>query len=298
MKQSVLAAVLGIGLAGSIGGNAYQYTRQMKNDEVANDRAKAIKARDSLQNVLFGLRDSLELVIPALNMENQMMAGKVSELESSNTELRGRELALLSRIKQMQKQLTGMSPAELDKFKKELEQKNEQIKELQSYIAKVKEERDNNARIAESERQTRSAMEQENNNMRGLVERGKTIQFGPVLTYGVRTVKGAQEETFKAKTVEKLKITFDLIENALVEQPTEQEIKIRVIGPEGEILSKNTSQLIDKSEAYTLRETLVFDGEMHKVKLYYSQPSFKKGKYAVELWSDNVIKQKNTFTLE
>jgi hypothetical protein len=84
----------------------------------------------------------------------------------------------------------------------------------------------------------------------------------------------------------------------LIEQPVEQEVKIRIVGPEGEILTKDNKSLTDKSTLYSLKETVVFDGEQQKVKLYFTAAAFKKGKYTVELWADETMKQKNTFTLE
>jgi TolA-binding protein len=243
------------------------------------------------------MRDSVEMMI-AMQEENQRMAGKIQELETDNNARMSKEMGLLARIKELQRQMAGMTPAELAKFKTDIAAKEAQIKELQTYLSKVKEERDAQTRLVENERQARGALEQENNSMRGVIEKGRAAQFGPVLSYGIRTVKGAQEETFKSKQVEKLKITFDIVENPLVEQPIEQEVKLRILGPEGEVLSKNTTQLMDKSEVYSIKETIVFDGGHQKIKLYFSQATFKKGKYTVELWSDNVIRQKNTFVLE
>jgi hypothetical protein len=297
MNRNVLAAILGVGLAGSMGGNAYQFVQHQKEAKTAIEKDKAVSERDSLQKVLLGMRDSVEMMI-AMQEENQRMAGKIQELETDNNARMSKEMGLLTRIKELQRQMAGMTPAELAKFKTDIAAKEAQIKELQTYLSKVKEERDAQTRLVENERQARGALEQENNSMRGVIEKGRAAQFGPVLSYGIRTVKGAQEETFKSKQVEKLKITFDIVENPLVEQPIEQEVKIRIIGPEGEVLSKNTTQLMDKSEVYSLKETIVFDGGHQKIKLYFSQATFKKGKYTVELWSDNVIRQKNTFVLE
>ena len=297
MNRNVLTAILGVGMAASLGGNAFLFVQQQKLSKAASEKDAAVLMRDSLQKTLLNMRDSVEMMI-AMQEENQRMAGKIQELETDNNNRMAKEMNLLSRIKELQRQMAGMSPAELAKFKTDLAAKDQQIKELQTYLSKVKDERDAQTRQLESERQSRSSMEQENNAMRGIIEKGRAAQFGPVLTYGIRTAKGSQEETFKSKQVEKLKITFDIIENPLVEQPMEQEVKIRIVGPEGEILSKNTKQLMDKSEIYTLKEIIVFDGSHQKVKLYFSQAAFKKGKYSVELWSDNVIRQKNTFVLD
>jgi len=294
MNRNVLTAMLGVLLAGSFGGNAYLFMQHQKLKKSANERDSAVALRDSLQRVLLNMRDSLEQMISARE-ENQRMAAKIQELEGSTAELSAKEASYLARIKQLQKAVGNMSPKEIEKFKAELAAKADEIKKLQDLLLRAQLDKEQIARQAETDK---AAMESENRVMKDKISKGQSLQFGPVLTFGIRNKNGQQEETFKAKSIDRLKITFDIVQNPLIEQPIEQELKIRIVGPEGEILTKDNKSLSDKSSLYSLKETVVFDGEQQKVKLYFSAAAFKKGKYTVELWTDDTMKQKNTFTLE
>jgi hypothetical protein len=93
-----------------------------------------------------------------------------------------------------------------------------------------------------------------------------------------------------------------VLDNPLIREPIEEEVTIRIIGPEGEVFSTNNSNIADKSKVYSIRQTIISDGEMHKVKWYYPQngnlsQKLKKGKYSTELWSRGLLRQKNTFEL-
>ncbi len=294
MNRNVLTAVLGVFLAGSFGGNAYLYMQHQKLSKSSKERDSAVALRDSLQRVLLNMRDSLEQMI-STREENQRLAAKIQELEGSTATLAAKEASYLSKIKQLQRAIGNMSPEQIEKFKTELAAKADEIKKLQDMLLRAQLDKEQAVRQAENDR---ASMESENRAMKDKISKGQSLQFGPVLTFGIRNKNGQQEETFKSKSIDRLKITFDIIQNPLIEQPVEQEVKIRIVGPEGEILTKDNKSLADKSTLYSLKETIVFDGEQQKVKLYFTAAAFKKGKYSVELWTDDTMKQKNTFTLE
>ena len=111
-----------------------------------------------------------------------------------------------------------------------------------------------------------------------------------------------QVETNKAKSSEKLRVSFDVLENSFIKEPAEEEVTIRIIGPEGEVLSSGNKGLADKSSLFSIKQTIISDGEKNVVKWYYPASGtlagkLKKGKYSTELWTRGLLKQKNTFEL-
>jgi hypothetical protein len=128
-------------------------------------------------------------------------------------------------------------------------------------------------------------------------------QFGTLMTAGIGKKGNQQIETYKFKSIEKFKISFDVLENPLIKEPVEEEISIRIIGPDGEVLTgAGNKGLMDKGTVISMKQTIVADGEMHKMKWYYPGSGtltgkLKKGRYSTELYSRGLLKLKNTFDL-
>jgi hypothetical protein len=88
----------------------------------------------------------------------------------------------------------------------------------------------------------------------------------------------------------------------MVTQVVEEEVTIRLIDPDGGILSLNNKTLKDKSLIVSLKENISFDGALQKVKWKFPEKGtlsgkLKKGKYTTELWTRGLLRQKNTFNL-
>jgi hypothetical protein len=123
-----------------------------------------------------------------------------------------------------------------------------------------------------------------------------------LLTTGLMQKKGERVPSTSAKNLEKLMITFDILENPLVTSIVEEQIVIRVIDPNGGVLSTTNKSLADKSTVVSINEVIQFDGALQKVKWYFPQKGslegrLTKGKYTVELWTRGLLRQKNTFEL-
>ena len=88
----------------------------------------------------------------------------------------------------------------------------------------------------------------------------------------------------------------------MVTEVVDEEVTIRVIDPDGGVLSTNNKTLKDKSLIFSLRESVTFDGALQKVKWKFPNRGnlsgkLKKGRYTTELWTRGLLRQKNTFTL-
>ncbi|MCB2407594.1 hypothetical protein [Hymenobacter lucidus] len=115
--------------------------------------------------------------------------------------------------------------------------------------------------------------------------------------------KDDDENEFKAKRVEKVKVTFNLARNDVSPKET-KEIMMRLIEPDGAALYNLSTGggtfMIDGSEAfYTAKQDIVFDNTRQPVQFLYAKGApYKTGLHTVELYSGGVMIGKSTFTLK
>jgi hypothetical protein len=310
MNKNVLAAVLGVLLIASIGGNAYFYSKKGETAKAVQEKLQVLQMKDSLQRELQRMEDSLRPLLSSYQEENARLTGKIEELEGPNNpkvvELMGQInslRAIIARSGVPTGSTTGGKTAVLTKedqkklaeLKKQLEDKQKEIADLMSKIAALTKE-------VESEKAGKVALIEENTEMKDRINKGAIPQFGSLLTTGMGKKGDMQIETTKAKSSEKLRVSFDVIENSFIKEPVEEEVTIRIIGPEGEVLSSGNKGLADKSSLFSIKQTIISDGEKNVVKWYYPSSGtlagkLKKGKYSTELWTRGLLKQKNTFEL-
>lgn len=315
MNKNILAGILGVFLALSVGGNTYLYNRKSRNDKAMSDLGSAIKLKDSIEKELTRLEDSIRPLLSSYQEENSRLTGRIDELENGqNTQIQSLQnkiayyKSLASKVGNEIVETAGtgkISKADAGKLaslKKELEDKIKEIEKLNSQIALLTSQRDAFEAQVQAEKDGKVDLEKENADLKDRVSKGAIPQYGTLLTSGIVKKGTEQIETYKSKGIEKLKITFDVLDNPLIREPVEEEVTIRIIGPEGQVLSTNNATLADKSSVYTLKQTIISDGEMHKVKWYFPSSGnisskLPKGKYTTELWSRGMMKQKNTFEL-
>ena len=310
MNKNVLAAVLGVLLIASIGGNAYFYSKKGETAKAVQDKLQVLQMKDSLQREWQRMEDSLRPLLSSYQEENARLTGKIEELEGPNNprvvELMGQInslRAIIARSGVPTGSTTGGKTAVLTKedqkklaeLKKQLEEKQKEIADLMSKIAALTKE-------VETEKAGKVALIEENTEMKERINKGAIPQFGSLLTTGMGKKGDMQIETTKAKSAEKLRVSFDVIENSFIKEPIEEEVTIRIIGPEGEVLSSGNKGLADKSSLFSIKQTIISDGEKNVVKWYYPSSGtlagkLKKGKYSTELWTRGLLKQKNTFEL-
>lgn len=301
-------------MAASVGGNAFLFSKRSEGNKAMKEKLELAATKDSMQRALQKMEDSLRPLLTNYQDENKRLTGKIEELEGPNNP---KVAELLNQIASLRAQvarsgsgvpMNGGAPLskedkkKLAELKKQLEEKQKEITELMAKIEALTKERDQYAAQVDAEKAGKADMERENADMKDRITRGAIPQFGTLLTVGIAKKGDVQVESFKAKSAEKLKITFDVLDNPLIKEPVEEEVTIRIIGPEGDVLTTGNKSMVDKSSLYSLKQTIISDGEMHKVKWYYPTSGtlsgkLKKGKYSTELWSRGLLKQKNTFEL-
>ena len=330
MNRTALTVVLVILLLASLGSNTFLYLNKMKSDKELENKVAVMKAKDSLQMELNRMEDSLNLVIQTFQNENQTLVLKVEELESDKNP---RVVAAMQEIYRLRREIangisgdgasagsgadgakkstkasrkaakSGKGGAEVEDLRKQLEEARAKVAELMAQIeALTKEKNDYVAQLA-AEKDRSATLESENVELKDRLDKGARPQFGALLVTGLYDKKGIMTETMKAKSVDKIRVTFDVLENPMVIQPLEEEVIIRIIDPNGGVLSTTNTKLTDKSKVTSLKNTIQFDGALQKVKWSFPDKGLltgklMKGKYTAELWTRGLMRQKNNFTLE
>lgn len=115
--------------------------------------------------------------------------------------------------------------------------------------------------------------------------------------------KEDDDNEFKAKRVEKVKVTFNLGRNDVAPKETKQ-IMMRMIEPDGSALYNLSTGggtfMVDGAEAfYTSKQDIVFDNTRQPVQFLYAKgAAYKTGLHTVELYSGGIMIGKTTFTLK
>lgn len=323
MNKNALAGVLGVLLALSIGGNAWLYNKNSNSNKAVKDIANVTLLQDSLQRQIQAL-DSMSELLSSTQADRSQLASRVDELENSKggkassgsndaaiAELQSKLAYYKNLASQSSAVVQGAASsgkiskadqAKLASLQAELESKLKEIEALNAKIAELTKDRDNAYADRDGAIQRKADLETENTDLKNRISLAAYPQYGTLLSFGQMKREDEVIESFKAKSIERFKITFDVLDNPLIREPIEEEVTIRIIGPEGEVFSTNNSNIADKSKVFSIRQTIISDGEMHKVKWYYPQngnlsQKLKKGKYSTELWSRGLLRQKNTFEL-
>lgn len=73
---------------------------------------------------------------------------------------------------------------------------------------------------------------------------------------------------------------------------------VRIISPNGSVLTQNTSELTASKDLYSLQESITYDGTEKGVALYYDQEAaYTDGAYTAEIWHAGQMINRNRFSL-
>ena len=323
MKRTAVIVILVILLLLSAGTNTFLYLNGSKFGAQAKNELALMNAKDSLQKELLRLEDSLNSVVKSLQSENQSLTTKVGELESDKNP---KILAAYRQISILRRQLlagpkessdnssttnsnsnggisnfgTKGGKGNLDELRRQLAEAKRKIAFLTSQIDSLSNQKNQLIADLDNERNSKKVLETENIELKERLEKGAMPQFGTLITM-TYDPKGA--ESYKSKKVDRFKVTFDVLENPMVTTPVEEEVTIRIIDPNGGVLSEKNKTLEDKTKVFTLKQTISFDGAVQKVKWSFPGKGsllgkLGKGRYITELWTRGLLRQKNTFELD
>ena len=256
---------------------------------------------------------------------------KVGELASTRSKLDSLSLQLDQRIAEVQRLGGNVDElmkvkADLEKDKASL-RKNSRVsiakydRKIKDYEAFLVQKDEEIAKLQEENQQLSSSNEQLNTENTGLKTNLETTRKAYTDTVGTLatqnqelaqkvtiasalraenirvnaiTPKGKERdgEKYKAKRLDKIKVTFQLAKNPLTKEEP-KDIMVRVVDPEGAVVSDQatgsgtfTTQS-GQEQVYTTKQQIRYTNDSPTVEVVYGRGlPYKKGKYNIELYSE------------
>jgi hypothetical protein len=265
---------------------------KVKNSELENqikvyEALKADFERQSEELQAMGLaNDSLEAKIAAINADLIKLQGfrKSSFTLADQRMFRQRASNLENQLRKKDEEL-----AKLKEDNEVLFGENTQLKTTQTQLS-----------------DTISTLKSYNQSLTEKVAIASRLQAEKI-TVNIINSRGKEKEDndaeFRAKQVDKIKVSFNLAQNDVAAKET-KEIMMRLIEPDGSALynlstGSGTFVLNGEETFYTAKRDIVYDNTQQTVSFTYSKGAeYKRGEHTIELYADGFLIGKTNFTLK
>ena len=297
-KQSTAWAVVAI-LAVAVAVLGFLFFQQRA--EIADQEATVMeKVRE-----VASTRTKLDSISTVLNMkiaEVEKLGGDVEELNKMKVQLEADKVAL-SRSSKVE---TGKYLSKIKQYETFLAEKDTEIAKLREENQLLASSNDSlNVQVGslQTERQTLVQRQTEladsvttftaqNKELSEKVNRAAALKAQNLKVLAV-TSKGKtrDDDAYKAKRVDKIKLVFDLPENPLTRQET-KDIYVRVLDPNGAVLADDATgsgefEVNGQETKFSTRESVAYLNNNQKVEVMYDNTAqFRPGKYSVELYAE------------
>jgi flagellar basal body-associated protein FliL len=281
--------VVGVALILSFIANAILWNTGNQKNELAISKIDSLmyfySLRDSLTRQINEEELKVENMQSMLSNSNDSFANLLQEKKSEISSLRrmvrseGNNSNILA-LKESISRLTSMNAA-----------LRKRIEDLQ------KENTDYKTKVTAQQNQINDLNSQKNI-LQNKVESASEPRIGGLTVVPNADKKGVSFPVYKAKEVDYLDVSFEVYENKLSTKKVDKEYIIRILDPDGIVLSNDNNQLTNSTEVYTAKESVRVNGKAQKIQIKHEQTAkYKKGKYSVELKDNNKIIQTTDFNL-
>lgn len=244
-------------------------------------------------------KDKLQVQLNQLEIE---LSEATANADSMSESLIAKDEELKAKVAQLQSALKrgNMTASELERARNEIDQLRYYIKKYQDEIVSLKKENELLAtentglkKSVESEQQKSSELLNQNINLSNKVAVASLLKTSNLTVKGVRyRSNGKEVETDRVKTLEKIKVTFNLADNQVAPKG-QREFYLRVINPEGkaEVVTDATDSKFsaDGSELqYSAKSTYNFEnkaGESYTI-FWKKSSSINPGVYTITVYAD------------
>lgn len=296
-KDNKKLYILMLVIALLIGTNVYLYIKKNKTE------VKLVTVTDE--------RTNLQSDLATLEIE---LADATNSTNKLSTELQAKDAELKAKLNELKTALQrgNLTANELEKARTEMDQLRYYVKKYQGEIEALKQENaklsNENSGLKESvdqERKKASGLENENINLSNKVAVAQMLKVATINATAVKTrSSGSEVETTRAKSTEKVKVSFSVIENAIAPQGP-RDIYLRVVNPTGkvEVVTDNTESKFmgDGQELqYSAKTSINYKNTKSDVfSIYWVKGSlYEKGVYKATLYSDGASMGSTVFELK
>ncbi|WP_051360102.1 hypothetical protein [Adhaeribacter aquaticus] len=287
--------------------NGILFYMQHQKTEKVEQQEEVIKVKNSeLENQI--------KVYEALKADFERQSEELQSMGLSNDSLEAKIAAVNADLLKLQSfRNSSFSLADQRLYKQRAANFENQLRKKDEEIAKLKEDNEvlfgENTQLKTKQNELSDTISTLKSNNQSLAEKvalasrleAERIEVNIINNRGKE--KEDDEAEYKAKRVDKIKISFNLAKNEVAPKET-KEILMRLIEPDGAALynlqTGSGSFLLNGEETfYTAKRDLVFDNSQQNVTFIYSKGApYKKGQHTIELYSDGYIIGKTTFVLK
>lgn len=308
-KQTIAwAMVVVLGLATAMFG--YLFTTQKS--ELTQQESMVVEKARELALTKTKL-DSISTVLDTKIAEIEKLGGDVSELTKMKTQLEADKAA----FRRSNKVETGKYLVKIKEYEKFLVEKDEVIAQLRlenehlvasndslsTHVGTLTNERERLVKRQTELSDSVVTFTAANKELSAKVSQAAALkaQNLKVLTVNSRG-KTKDKEEYKAKRVDKLKLVFNLPENALTAQES-KDIYLRVLDPQGAVVANDATgsgefEVDGAPSKFTSRESVAYQNNNQKVEMLYDNSQLRPGKYSVELYSEGYKIGGTNFTIK
>jgi hypothetical protein len=261
---------------------------------------KADSLQKELDFTLQQLQDKINENLALTDLKDDLR----NQLESKSRALTAAHARISKMINGEGGSSTSGGPKNLLDAKREintLKQSNAQyiakVEQLQKDYEATKTIADDNGYLALTYKSSYDSALTSNNMLEKKLSTASIIRVAGLKAEPLRSKKGKQELIDKANKVEQIRVYFSLLASELSIKE-DKELKVRIIAPNGVVLSKTNDKLQDSDEVASISESITYDGTEKGVSFYYKQTAeYKSGNYKVELYHEDKLLDRTSFTL-
>ena len=293
-KKGVVIIVITI-LLGTNGLLLWQFFDKKNSLDIANQTIVTTTAeKDALQMQLNQFKVEYEkLKSDNVNLQNQ--------LSEKDEEIKAKVVEIQNLIRLGGPAQIARAKAELAKLKEMNDLYVNNIDSLNKITAQLKEENNNLSTTLSKEMSKNENLSAENSRLFTKVSAGSVLKTFNITTDGLRYKSSGKEIiTNKAKQIQKIRTRFTLGENNVIDNGP-LDIFIRVLGPDGAIMSANQETFKVKGEdlSFTMKESVDYKNVDTTIEVMWAKGSeFMKGKYIVEIYHSGIVIGKSQIELK
>ena len=261
------------------------------------DRAHRLEIEEAKEDITI-LQHELEKRM----FEIDSLGGNIDDLELVIEELEGEKTKLTERALYSERELRRVRER-VEGFQELLVLKDQEIEELkvvnQQLLVEnkdLKTEQNQLQRTLNQTVQTKEELEEQ-------VEIAGRLKAENIRIFAINSRGRIREDEFKARSIDKLRIEFNIAENNLA--PVEgKDIMIRIVGPDNNVIfdvatGSGTFIFNGREEFYTAKQQILFDNTMQKLTFQYDKGSeWQMGRYELEVYTEDYLMGKKAFLVK
>lgn len=233
----------------------------------------------------------------------QELGGEIDTLEVLKAQLEADKKQLLVDAEYQRGRITRLNNR-VDGYKELLLVKDEEIEQLKVLAEELKEE---NTTLKEEKNQLNESIQELEQNKQDLADKVARASRLEITGMQVNAINSNGRErdggSYRNRHISQLKIQFTVLENEIA--PIEgKDLLLRVVAPDGNVLfdvtrGSGSFTFENREMFYTAKQEILYDRNSQKVSFLYEKGSeYTIGQHSVEVYTDDYLMGKGTFTVK